>query len=70
MKTGMLWFDSGERSLQEKIMRAAAHYRQKYGHSATVCYVNPSETLTPNLPLRVEYSATVLKNHYWLGVDI
>lgn len=74
MKTGLLWFDNDPKtSLDEKVARAAAHYRQKYGRSATQCYVNPSllatATDTVVAGIRVKSSKTVLPYHFWLGIE-
>lgn len=44
MNIGLLWFDNDkQRSLEDKVARAAAHYRQKYGAPPTVCFVNLGE---------------------------
>jgi hypothetical protein len=67
-----LWFDNDAgRQLEEKIMRAAAHYRQKYGRLPTVCYVNPAalnggERRASEVEVRA--ARTVLPHHFWLGV--
>jgi hypothetical protein len=42
MKTGLLWFDDDPRKeLEEKVLRAAAHYERKYGCLPELCYVHP-----------------------------
>jgi hypothetical protein len=42
MKTGLLWFDDDPRKeLEEKVLRAAAHYERKYGRLPELCYVHP-----------------------------
>lgn len=73
MEIGMLWFDNNaQRNLAEKIARAVAYYRTKYGQPPTECFVNPA-MLGPD-PLEVaggvhlHPAANVLKNHLWLGV--
>jgi hypothetical protein len=36
MQTGMLWLDDDKRrSIEEKVRRAVAYYRDKYGRSLT-----------------------------------
>lgn len=71
MNIGMLWFDNDpKRTLQQKIERAAEHYRRKYGQTANVVFLHPA---TPRMPaeiggLAVKTSKTVLPNHFWLGV--
>ncbi len=72
IKTGLLWYDNDpKRSLEDKVARALAHYRQKYGQPAQVVYVNPA-TLNdgaPTLPgVEVMTSKTVQPHHFWLGV--
>jgi hypothetical protein len=43
MKTGLLWFDDDPRKeLEEKVLRAAAHYERKYGQAPNLCFVHPS----------------------------
>jgi hypothetical protein len=43
MKTGLLWFDDDPRKeLEEKVLRAAAHYERKYGQAPELCFVHPS----------------------------
>ena len=42
MKIGMLWFDNNKsEKLEEKILHAVKYYKNKYGASPTLCYVNP-----------------------------
>ncbi len=72
MDTGMLWYDNDARQdLAQKVARAAAHYRVKYGVAPNLCYVNPA--LLPQGPqvadgVQVRPARTVLPNHFWLGV--
>lgn len=71
METGMLWFDDSKKDLDEKVARAVAHYRAKYGVTPTVCFVNPAM-----LPGKAELAAgvqvrparMVLVNHFWVGL--
>jgi hypothetical protein len=68
----MLWFDDdAKRGLEEKVARAVAHYKQKYGQMPTMCYVNPA-TLNggPDMAAGVQIEAvrSVLPNHFWVGV--
>jgi hypothetical protein len=72
MEVGMLWFDDdSRRGLEEKVARAAAHYKQKYGQMPTLCFVNPG-TLNggPDVAAGVQIKPvrTVLPNHFWIGV--
>ena len=74
MNIGMLWYDGdAKRQLSEKVSRAVAYYRNKYGAQPNVCYVNPSlladrqEQAAVGVQLRP--SRTVLPDHFWLGVS-
>jgi hypothetical protein len=74
MDIGMLWYDGdAKRALSEKIARAVAYYRNKYGAQPNVCYVNPTllekaqATLTQGVQVRP--ARTVLPDHFWLGVS-
>jgi hypothetical protein len=71
INTGMLWLDDDKRTpLEDKIGRAAEYYRDKYGASPNICYVN-KKTLEEEsqvgsiqvLPVR-----NVLPNHLWIGL--
>ena len=73
MRIGMLWFDDrSERTVEEKIQRAASHYASKYGDMPTLCYVHPStmngDSLTAN-NIEVRTANTVLPHHFWLGQE-
>lgn len=74
MKVGMLWFDGDHRApLGERIARACAYYEQKYGEQPNLCFINPQsaaseEGLADSL-IRVEVSASVLPDHFWIGVE-
>lgn len=76
MDIGMLWYqDSPKMTLAEKVNEAAAYYKSKYGVDPDTCFVNPESlnlhegkqakvgmiTLRPN--------KTIIKNHFWLGVE-
>jgi hypothetical protein len=73
MNTGMLWFDNDPRTdLAEKVTAAAEYFQKKYGRKPNVCYLHP--TLLPDAKTRTEgihllASKSVLKHHFWLGVE-
>lgn len=74
MDIGMLWFDDdNKRMLADKVSRAVAYYRAKYGAQPNVCFVNPAvlsngqETLAVGVHVRP--ARTILPNHFWLGVS-
>ncbi len=72
LKVGMLWYDDArDRSLADKIARAANYYRIKYGQAPSVCYVAAS--LAAALPahtngLSIKGAPNILPDHFWLGV--
>jgi hypothetical protein len=73
MDVGMMWFDPDPRAgLGDKIERAAAYYRGKYGCTPTLCYVHPATAGVGSPPavngVEVRTTRSVLPNHYWLGV--
>ncbi len=74
MNVGMLWFDGDVRcDIPARIARAAEYYRTKYGQRPTLCFVNPAMA-GKELPAEIEgllvrTSASVLRDHLWLGVD-
>jgi len=45
MKNALLWYDGDpERPLEDKILRAAVRFHDKYGHGwPDTCYVHPKE---------------------------
>jgi hypothetical protein len=73
MNIGMLWYDDDtKRQLSDKVARAAAHYRAKYGLTPTLCFVHPS--MLPQGPettagVQVRPANLVMVNHFWIGVD-
>jgi len=80
----MLWFDNDlKNSLEIKVERAAAYYRNKYGKTPTLCFVHPSmlpeeksnskegeqnKAYSTN-GIEVRTSRSVLPNHFWIGVN-
>ncbi len=72
MKEGLLWFDDhADRSLIDKVGRAAERYRLKFGHLPNVCYVHPTMVSGEEAKagsLLVLAARTVLPNHFWVGV--
>lgn len=72
MKVGWMWFDNDpNRTIEEKVRRAAEKYRQKFGRFPNTCYVNQaaitgSETKVNRV--RVIGARNILPHHFWLGV--
>lgn len=80
MNIGMLWFDNDPKTeINSKIERAAHYYRDKYGKSPNLCFVHPSmigvespdtpATITQSGDISVRTSASVLPNHFWIGIN-
>jgi len=43
MDEGLLWQDSSDKTIQEKIQDAARRYHQRYNVWPDTCYINPQE---------------------------
>lgn len=76
MTTGLLWFDDDPaRTLQDKVRRAADHYRRKHGQQPNLCFVHPA-AFEDNGNGQVEKAAgveirpgrSILPHHLWIGV--
>jgi hypothetical protein len=76
MDTGLLWFDdNSQRGIEEKVLRAAAHYQRKYGQMPNLCFVHPGmlkgngkrKTLQAG-EVEVRPGRAILPDHFWLGV--
>jgi hypothetical protein len=72
MEIGMLWFDDGPNSIQEKVNQAVAFYTDKFGKKPTHCLVNPA-TLNGGdgtiSGIEVKSARTVMPDHYWVGIE-
>jgi hypothetical protein len=72
MNTGMLWLDTDkQRSLEEKVMRAAAYYEAKYGQRPELCLVNRSALSAEKQvsSIQVRPAANIIAHHFLLGMD-
>ncbi len=77
MKVGLLWFDNDpERSIEEKVQRAAKRYQEKFGQAVNTCYINPI-SLDGNGDVGDEFrcgrvkvivTPRTLPHHFWIGV--
>lgn len=68
---GLLWFDDSKRPLLEKVSSAVAGYARKYHQRPDWCYIHPcdlGDEITVD-GVRVSEMDTVLKLHFWLGLD-
>lgn len=77
MKTGLLWFDDNPRKdLEEKVLRAVAHYERKHGRTPDLCYVHPTSLGNDKDgqpkkagSVEIRLGRAVLPHHFWLGVS-
>lgn len=73
MRVGMMWFDSDhQRSLGERIERAAGYYQTKYGARPDLCYVHPAMAESGQVGaagVTLRTSTEVLPEHFWLGIS-
>ena len=72
MLSGMLWLDTDtQRTLEEKVLRAARYYEEKYGRLPQLCLVNegmlPEEMHVGDVQVRPVPNMIV--HHFLLGVD-
>jgi hypothetical protein len=70
----MLWLDDDRRTgISERVDRAVAYYRGKYGRRPNLCIVHPStlgeEVYHGSADVEVRTSFSVLPDHLWLGVN-
>lgn len=86
MNTGMLWFDDDpNRTLEEKVERAALRFREKYGVAPDICYANPHTVPDAERAVALKQATTraggtakimlkqarsILPNHFWLGIAL
>lgn len=72
MKVGLLWFDDDpRRPFEVKVEEAVERYAEKFGERPNACFVNPRtlpEGVRSLAGVTIRASATVLPNHFWVGV--
>jgi hypothetical protein len=72
MKWGLLWFDDDRKApLAARVEKAARRYREKFGRSPDVCYVNPvtlSEAEAMPAHVKIIERTSIQPNHFWIGV--
>jgi hypothetical protein len=73
-KSGLLWFDDSGEPLEEKVLKAAAHYQAKHGHAPDLCFVHPgvfasdADQVIVAGQIEIRPGRAVLAHHLWLGV--
>ena len=76
METGMLWFDDDQTAdIEEKVLRAAAHYTRKYDQSPNLCFVhlsafngNGKYLVKKAGGVNIRPSRSILPDHFWIGM--
>lgn len=71
MNVGMLWLDDTKnRTLAEKVERAAEYYQNKYGRSPELCLVNTALLAEKQTIGQIEVAPakTVMPAYLWLGM--
>lgn len=71
MNVGMRWADYSNDPLAEKVEKAAAYYRRKYGQAPDLCFVHPSlagEDPQPIGGVEVRAHSLMLPCDLWIGV--
>jgi len=75
MRIGLLWFDDDpNRTLEDKVARATAHYQRKYGHAPNLCFVHPNAfdgngKVRKTGEVEIRAGRSILPHHFWIGVD-
>ena len=73
VELGWLWFDNDPKtSLEDKLARAAVHYRQKFGRAPRVCYVRVGTLADSQArlgPVHLRSAANVLPGHFLFVVE-
>ena len=74
MRVGMLWLDDDSRKgITDRVERAAAYYRGKYGRTPNLCIVHPAtlgeEVFQGVGRMELRTSKSVLPDHLWLGIS-
>ena len=72
MDIGMLWYDDGPNSINDRVTRAASYYTEKYGREPNLCFVNPEmleaeEGNAKGIVIRKDKG--IMPGHFWIGVD-
>lgn len=72
MMWGLLWLDDNPKlPLSVRVEKAVRRYREKFGRSPNLCYVNPvTLSEVEDMPAHVKLIglASIQPNHFWVGV--
>ena len=71
----LMWFDDSKLPLQEKIIRAASYYYQKFGRKPNICEIHTNtqpptdwRVLAEN-GILIRFDNRVLVNHLYIGQE-
>lgn len=73
MNEGMLWYDGDkQRTLEDKVRRAAEYYQEKYGKQPNICMINANIDVDGASKalgtIEIVSAKNVLPNHFWVGI--
>jgi len=82
IKAGLLWFDDDpDRTLADKVLRAAKRYQRKYDRQPNLCFVHPDAfeglpvgrqgngKIEKTGEVEIRAGRSILPHHFWIGVD-
>lgn len=72
MKSGLLWYDASQNTIDVKIQQAAKRYQEKFGAAPNLAFVNPKDIKDPAvrvLNITIKTKETIMPNHVWLGIS-
>lgn len=71
MNIGMLWYDSSDRTLEQKIEAARDYFNNKYGvllGMADTCFINPANYKADiHSDINVIPVKRIMPNYFWIG---
>jgi len=71
MQQAKTFFDTSEKTLSEKITRAAEYYKKKYKTPPDVCFVNPAmlDGTQDKAPVTTKVASYLATGIIWAGLD-
>lgn len=76
MHTGMMWLDTSQTTIENKVQKAVEYYEKKYGRKPDLVLVHPS--MLENRPgvrsmtigdVTIRPYRPVLPGHIWIGME-
>lgn len=73
MSLGLMWY-VGSEELKKSVLQAADHYRRKFGHSATLCLINPKmaeagKEIAKLDGITIRAERMILNKSLWIGTE-